>query len=109
MANDIKIIDAILEINSNAEAVVSGTDIDNATIQWLNGTSEISKADIKTKMNSMQTTYDNNAYARKRATEYPSVQDFMEAYTEKEIGGNDTKWNEYKTKYNKVRTDNPKE
>jgi hypothetical protein len=109
MANDIKIIDAILEINSNAEAVVSGTDIDNATIQWLNGTSEISKADIKTKMNSMQTTYDNNAYARKRATEYPSVQDFMEAYTEKEIGGDSTKWDAYKTAYNKVRTDNPKE
>jgi len=108
MANDIKIIDAILEINSNAEAVVSGTDIDNATIQWLNGTSEISKADIKTKMNSMQTTYDNNAYARKRATEYPSVQDFMEAYTEKEIGGDSTKWDAYKTAYNKVRTDNPK-
>ena len=109
MANDIKIIDAILEINSNAEAVVSGTDIDNATIQWLNGTSEISKADIKTKINSMQTTYDNNAYARKRATEYPSVQDFMEAYTEKEIGGDSTKWDAYKTAYNKVRTDNPKE
>ena len=108
MANDIKIIDAILEINSNAEAVVSGTDIDNATIQWLNGTSEISKADIKTKMNSMQTTYDNNAYARKRAIEYPSVQDFMEAYTEKEIGGDSTKWDAYKTAYNKVRTDNPK-
>ena len=109
MANDIKIIDAILEINSNAEAVVSGTDIDNATIQWLNVTSEISKADIKTKMNSMQTTYDNNAYARKRAIEYPSVQDFMEAYTEKEIGGDSTKWDAYKTAYNKVRTDNPKE
>ena len=109
MANDIKIIDAILEINSNAEAVVSGTDIDNATIQWLNVTSEISKADIKTKMNSMQTTYDNNAYARKRALEYPSVQDFMEAYTEKEIGGDSTKWDAYKTAYNKVRTDNPKE
>ena len=109
MANDIKIIDAILEINSNAEAVVSGTDIDNATIQWLNGTSEISKADIKTKMNSMQTTYDNNAYARNRAIEYPSVQDFMEAYTEKEIGGDSTKWDAYKTAYNKVRTDNPKE
>jgi len=109
MANDIKIIDAILAINSSAEAVVSGTDIDNATIQWLNDTSEISKADIKTKMNSMQTTYDNNAYARKRAIEYPSMQDFMEAYTEKEIGGNSTKWDAYKTAYNKVRTDNPKE
>ena len=32
----------------------------------------------------------------------------MEAYTEKEIGGDDTKWNEYVAKYNKVRSDNPK-
>tara|TARA_R100000995_G_scaffold28294_1_gene12408 strand:- start:42 stop:377 length:336 start_codon:yes stop_codon:yes gene_type:complete len=111
MANDIKIIDAILAINSSAEAVVSGTDIDDSetTIQWLNSTSEISKADIKTKITSLQTAYDNNAYARKRAVEYPSVQDFMEAYTEKEIGGSSTKWDAYKTAYNKVRTDNPKE
>ena len=111
MANDIKIIDAILAINSSAEAVVSGTDIDDSetTIQWLNSTSEISKADIKTKITSLQTAYDNNAYARKRAVEYPSVQDFMEAYTEKEIGGSSTKWDAYKTAYNKVRSDNPKE
>jgi hypothetical protein len=111
MANDIKIIDAILAINSSAEAVVSGTDIDDSetTIQWLNSTSEISKADIKTKIASLQTAYDNNAYARKRAIEYPSVQDFMEAYTEKEIGGSSTKWDAYKTAYNKVRTDNSKE
>ena len=111
MANDIKIIDAILAINSSAEAVVSGTDIDDSetTIQWLNSTSEISKADIKTKIASLQTAYDNNAYARKRAIEYPSIKDFMEAYTEKEIGGSSTKWDAYKTAYNKVRTDNPKE
>jgi hypothetical protein len=37
------------------------------------------------------------------------LNDFAEAYCEKEIGGDDTKWNEYVTKYNKVRTDNPKE
>jgi hypothetical protein len=37
------------------------------------------------------------------------VQDFMEAYTEKEIGGSSTKWDAYKTAYNKVRTDNSKE
>ena len=111
MANDIKIIDAILAINSSAEAVVSGTDIDDSetTIQWLNSTSEISKADIKTKIASLQTAYDNNAYARKRAIEYPSIKDFMEAYTEKEIGGSSTKWDAYKTAYNKVRSDNPKE
>ncbi len=33
----------------------------------------------------------------------------MEAYTEKEIGGDNTKWDAYKAAYNKVRTDNPKE
>ena len=32
-----------------------------------------------------------------------------EAYTEKEIGGDSTKWDAYKTAYNKVRSDNPKE
>ena len=48
------------------------------------------------------------AYREKREMEYPSVQDFMEAYTEKEIGGDSTKWDAYKTAYNKVRTDNPK-
>ena len=39
---------------------------------------------------------------------YPSVNDFMEAYTEKEIGSDSTKWDAYVIAYNKVRTDNPK-
>jgi len=47
-------------------------------------------------------------YDQKRRIAYPSLQEFAEAYTEKEIGGNDTKWNEYVIKYNRVRTDNPK-
>ena len=51
----------------------------------------------------------NVTYAQKRRIEYPSLKEFAEAYCEKEIGGDDTKWNEYKIKYNKVRTDNPKE
>ena len=105
----VSILDAIVAINSNARAVVEGTDIDDCTIKWMDGTAEISKADIKTKITSLQTAYDNNAYARKRVIEYPSVQDFMEAYTEKEIGGSSTKWDAYKTAYNKVRSDNPKE
>ncbi|OUU64274.1 MAG: hypothetical protein CBC24_07460, partial [Candidatus Pelagibacter sp. TMED64] len=56
----------------------------------------------------LQAEYDSKAYARARATAYPSVSDFMEAYTEKEIGGSSTKWDAYVTAYNKVRTDNPK-
>jgi len=52
---------------------------------------------------------DPDAYKIKRAAEYPSLQEFAEAYCEKEIGGDSTKWDAYKIAYNKVRTDNPKE
>ena len=96
------IIDAILKINPNAVVNVSGTDIDNCEIEWLEGTAEISKEDIKTKMAEI-------AYIKKREKEYPSLQEFAEAYCEKEIGGDNTKWDAYKTAYNKVRSDNPKE
>ena len=41
------IIDAILKINPNAEVVVRGKDIDTCEIEFYNGTAEISKADIK--------------------------------------------------------------
>ena len=51
---------------------------------------------------------DTRTYAQKREGEYPSVADFMEAYTEKEIGSDSTKWDAYVIAYNKVRTDNPK-
>jgi len=56
----------------------------------------------------LQAEYDAQAYARARAEAYPSVADFMEAYTEKEIGSSSTKWDAYVTAYNKVRSDNPK-
>ena len=101
-----KIINAILKINPNARASVNADDINQ--IKWLEGTTPISKADIETKMLELQTEYDNLSYARKRAKSYPSMLEFIEAYTEKEIGGDTTKWDEYVVKYNKVRTDNPK-
>jgi len=102
------IIDAILKINPNAVVNVKGDDIDTCKIEWLSGTTPISKADIKSKMSELQTEYDNLAYARARAEAYPSLQEFAEAYCEKEIGGDSTKWDAYKTAYNKVRSDNPK-
>ena len=49
-----------------------------------------------------------NGYKSARAKEYPSLVEFVEAYTEKEIGGDSTKWDAYVVAYNKVRTDNPK-
>ena len=41
------IIDAILKINPSAEVNVIGDDINNCEIEWLNGTTPISKADIE--------------------------------------------------------------
>ena len=51
---------------------------------------------------------DTRTYVEKRAASYPTIHDFMEAYTEKEIGSASTKWDAYVIAYNKVRTDNPK-
>ncbi len=47
------VIRAILSINPNAEVSVSGNDIN--TVQWHNGTTPISKADIEAKIAEMPT------------------------------------------------------
>jgi hypothetical protein len=72
------IIDAIKAINSNAEATVYGNDIDTCTINWNDGTTPISKEDIKTKMAELQTAYDAKEYQRKREKEYPSIADQLD-------------------------------
>jgi len=41
------IIEAILKINPNAKVAIIGTDINTCEIQWLDGTTPISKADIE--------------------------------------------------------------
>ena len=41
------ITNAILKINPNAQVSVSGSDIDTCEITWHDGTTPISKADIK--------------------------------------------------------------
>ena len=67
----ITIADGILGINSNAKVFVRGSDIDSCEIEWLEGTAEISKADIKAKMTSME-------YIVKRQAEYPSMADQLD-------------------------------
>ena len=39
--------DAIKKINSNAKFIIRGSDIDTCEIEWVDGTTEISKDDIK--------------------------------------------------------------
>ena len=50
---------AILKINPNADVVIRGSDLDTCTIEWLNGTAEISKADIQAKITELETEIAN--------------------------------------------------
>ena len=100
------ILKSILKINPTALCSVQDEDINK--IIWLGETTPIPKADIEAKMVEVQADYDALAYARSRDTQYPSLKEFAEAYTEKEILADTAKWDEYVVKYNKVRTDNPK-
>jgi hypothetical protein len=71
-----KIFNAIKKINPNAIVSIRGSDIDTCEIEWLDGTSEISKADIETKMVEVQAEYDANQYQRDRV--YPSIGDQLD-------------------------------
>jgi hypothetical protein len=65
---------AIKDINPNAEFTYQAEDIN--TIQWLNGTTPIPKADIEAKMVEVQAEYDANQYQRDRV--YPSIGDQLD-------------------------------
>jgi len=91
---NITIGQAILAINSNAKVVVRGSEIDSCEIEWLEGTAEISKADIKAKMESMQ-------YITKRQTEYPSIADQLDDLYHNGIDGWKTTIKAIKDKYPK--------
>ena len=69
------IIDAILEINPNAVVTVRGEDINTCEIEWLEGTTPISKADIEAKMNEMS---NKSNYAQQRRNAYPKIGDQLD-------------------------------
>ena len=48
------ILKAILKINSNAEVIVRGDDINTCEIEWHNGTTPISKADIQAQFTAVE-------------------------------------------------------
>jgi len=53
------IIESILKINPNAKVVIRGSDIDTCEIDWLDGTAEISKTDIKAMIPTVETEIAN--------------------------------------------------
>ena len=70
------IIESILKINPNAVVTVRGDDIKTCEIEWHNGTTPISKADIEAKMVEVQADYDAKQYQRDRV--YPSIGDQLD-------------------------------
>ena len=66
------ILEAILEIKSDAQVTVSGTDIDTCTFDWLDGNpTNITRSEIKTKLTATD-------YKRNRKLEYPSIADQLD-------------------------------
>jgi len=67
---------AIFKINPNAEFTYKDNDIDS--IQWLNGTTPISKADIEAKMNEMANEPEQSNYVQQRRSAYPEIGDQLD-------------------------------
>ena len=57
----INITRAILKINPNAKMTIRGQELDTCTIEWLEGTTPISKADIEAKMAELPTSEEESA------------------------------------------------
>ena len=96
------IIEAILKINPNAVLNVKGNDINTCEIEWLEGTTPISKADIEAKMVEVQADYDAKQYQRDRV--YPSIQEQLDMQYWDSVNGTTT----WKDAVAKVKSDNPK-
>ena len=98
------IIEAILKINPEAVVSVSGDKLDTCIIEWHEGTTPISKADIEAKMTELQAEYDANEYQRERATAYPSIQEQLDMQYWDKVNGT-TNWEDAIAK---VKSDIPK-
>ena len=98
----IKAIQIIAKANgeNNPEVSVSGGDIN--TIEYHNGTTPISKADIEAKVVELQADYDAKQYQRDRI--YPTIQEQLDMQYWDGIN-NTTTWKDAITK---IKTDNPK-
>ena len=74
--NTVRIMCAVQDINPDAQIAVSNNDVD--TVEWLEGTTPISKEDILARQAELQTQWNNYAYARNREKEYPAIADQLD-------------------------------
>ena len=90
---------AIREINPNA--TYQAGDVDN--INWMDGTTPISKTDIEAKITELQTAYNAKQYQRDRI--YPSIGEQLDMQYWDNVNGTTT----WKDAVAKVKADNPKD
>jgi|TARA_R110000823_G_scaffold277807_1_gene396284 hypothetical protein len=68
---------SIKGLDSTAQVMVIGDDIDRIT--WIdNNPNSITKEQILAKQTELETAYDNLDYSRKRAKEYPSIENQLD-------------------------------
>ena len=63
--------------------------------------------DVLAKKKELEAEYEKHAYARTRASQYPSITDVVVALAEKQEG-DDSMWKEITAQRAKVKSDNPK-
>ena len=90
---------AIKDINPNAEFSIDGTDINS--IEWLNGTTPISVADIQARQTLMET---RDAHIVPRQMAYPTIQEQLDMQYHDEVNGTTT----WKDAIAQVKADYPK-
>ena len=90
---------AIKDINPNAEFSIDGTDINS--IEWLNGTTPISVADIQARQTLMET---RDAHIVPRQMAYPTIQEQLDMQYKDAVDGTTT----WKDAIAKVKADYPK-
>ena len=93
------ICSAILAINPSAQVSVNAEDLDQIT--WHAGTEVISKSDIQAKQAELKEAYDAKEYQRKRAAEYPAIEDQLDDLYHNGIDGWKTTIKVTKDKYPK--------
>ena len=95
------ILEAILKINPNAKVNIIGDDVDTCTIEWVDGTAEISKADIQAKI-------DETEYQRDRGKAYAQVKEQLDLLYHDMVADKGDKTGEWFKHIKKVKSDNPK-
>ena len=96
--DEISKFDAIRALCPNAEFTLRGD-----TLEWLkaNGDTEPSDSAITTKLAELKADYTNKEYQRKRAEEYPAIEDQLDTIYHSGVAGWKTTIKAIKDKYPK--------